>query len=114
MHVIFIGWNRSVPGREQMSAGHFGEMLSFLGGLQQEGLIHSFEPVLLTAHGGDLNGFMLIRGERAQLSSLAERDDWEMHLTRAGMHLENLGVIAGVSGETTMEWIARWNSLMPG
>jgi hypothetical protein len=31
--VIFMGWNRSVAGREAMSAQHFQEFLGYLGGL---------------------------------------------------------------------------------
>jgi len=49
--VIFYGWNRSVPGREQVSAAHFQEYLGYLAELQQNGDIDSFEVVLLRPHG---------------------------------------------------------------
>jgi hypothetical protein len=114
MDVIFVGWDRSVPGREHITSEHFGEILGYLAGMQQEELIHSFEPVLLVAHGGDLNGFLLIRGEREHLSDLMAREDWQLHVIRAGVHLEGLGIITGLSGESTMEWMTRWNSVLPG
>jgi len=65
--VILFGWNRSIPGREKVSAGHFDEFVKYLGGLQQKGAIQAFDIMLLDAHGGDLNGFFLIRGEGARL-----------------------------------------------
>ena len=110
--VIFFGWNRSVPGREATSAAHFQEFLQYLGGLQAGGAIESFEPVLLTAHGGDLNGFFLIRGDADQINTLRTSDKWLRHLTRAGFHLEGAGSILGVTGEGVMEWMAVWGELI--
>ena len=100
-NVIFFGWNRSIPGREQMSAEHFQEFLGYLGGLQQAGAIDSFEPVLLSPHGGDLNGFFLIRGDNEALNALQASDEWLTHQTRGGQHLEEclrrLGDSVGLS-----------------
>lgn len=53
-NVIFIGWDRTIPGRERIGAEHFAEFMQYLGGLQQKGTIQSFEGVLLDPHGGDL------------------------------------------------------------
>ena len=61
--VILFGWNRSIPGREKVSAAHFDEFVKYLGGLQQKGAIQTFDIVFLDSHGGDLNGFFMIRGE---------------------------------------------------
>ena len=60
--VIVFGWNRSIPGREKVSAGHFDEFVKYLTELQQKGTIQVFDVIFLDAHGGDLNGFALIRG----------------------------------------------------
>lgn len=111
--VIFMGWDGSIPGREAMSAQHFQEFLGYLGGLQQAGKIASFEPVLLNPHGGDLNGFILIRGDSAQFDALSASEEWQIHITRAGIHLQGLGVVRGVTGEGTMAWMARWSQIMP-
>ena len=112
-NVIFMGWNRSVPGREAMSAEHLQEVLQYLGGLQQAGAIESFQPVLLSAHGGDLNGFILIQGDSAQLDAVASSEEWMAHVTRGGLHLEGLGVVRGATGDLLMEWMARWSMLIP-
>jgi len=56
-NVMLFGWNRSIPGREKVSAQHFEEFVKYLGGLQQRGTIHGLEIVFLDTHGGNLNGF---------------------------------------------------------
>ena len=111
-NVIFFGWKRPVVGREQISAAHFPEFLQYLGELQGQGAIDSFEPVLLTAHGGDLNGFVLIRGDREKLDDVVASDQWLEHLTRAGYHLEGIGSVRGVTGEGVMEAMAVYQKVI--
>ena len=111
--VIFVGWNRPIVGREKMAAEHLQEFMADVIQLQQEGTIDSFEPILLTPHGGDLNGFFLIRGEISKLLELKRTEAWITNVTRANMHTEGFGVIDGVTGEGVMEWMERWTSLIP-
>ena len=111
--VILFGWNRSIPGREKVSAAHFDEFMSYLGGLQQNGTIQGFDVIFLDAHGGDLNGFFLIRGESAKLDSLVSTTAWITHITRASLHLEGSGVIRGVTGDELMKRMAIWTSVIP-
>ena len=59
---LFIGWGEVVRGRETEALEVFNETLAYYGRLQEEGAIESFEPVFLEPHGGDLSGFILIRG----------------------------------------------------
>ena len=42
-NVIFFAWNRSVPGREHISAAHFQEFLDFLGAQKGAGAIEGFD-----------------------------------------------------------------------
>jgi hypothetical protein len=67
---LFVGWGPVVRGREKQALQVFQETIEYYGKLQQEGKIDSFEPILLSPHGGDLAGFALIRGERAALAQL--------------------------------------------
>ena len=111
-NVILVGWNRSIPGREGTSAAHFQEFAQFIGGLQQTGAVQSFEAVLLDPHGGDLNGFFLIRGEPAKLAAVIASDAWSTHITRAALHMDGVGVIPGATGELVMERMALWSKLI--
>jgi hypothetical protein len=111
--VILFGWNRSIPGREKISAAHFDDFVKYLGGLQQKSAIEAFDVVFLDAHGGDLNGFFLIRGESAKLDTVVSTTEWITHITRATMHLDGSGVIRGVTGDEIMKRMAVWTGLIP-
>ncbi|MDX1415424.1 MAG: hypothetical protein R3293_14605 [Candidatus Promineifilaceae bacterium] len=111
--VIFYGWNRSIPGREQVSAAHFQEYIGYLNGLQESGAIDSWEVIFLAPHGGDLNGFFLIRGNQEQLSALQASEEYLTHVTRGSLHLEGSGAIRGSTGEAVMEEFGRWMANIP-
>jgi hypothetical protein len=90
---IFIGWGQGIAGREQISLTLFNEVLAYYTGLQQRGEIESFEAVLLEPHGGDLGGFLLIRGEAEKLDRVRRSEEFLAYNTRAGLALHNLGVV---------------------
>ena len=112
-NVMLFGWNRSVPGREKVSAQHFEEFVKYLGGLQQKGAIQTFDVVFLDPHGGDLNGFFLIKGDSAKLDELVSTTEWTTHITRATLHLEGAGLIREVTGDEVMGRMALWTSVIP-
>lgn len=112
-NAILFGWNRSIPGREKVSAQHFEEYVKYLGGLQQKGAIQGFEIVFLEAHGGDLNGFFLIKGDSAKLDALIATTEWVTHMIRASLHLQGSGAVRGVTGNDVMERMALWSSVIP-
>jgi hypothetical protein len=112
-NVLLFGWNRPLPGREKISAEHFGDFMQYLGGQQKKGSIKSFEAVFLNPHGGDLNGFFLIRGESPQLDALVSSADWVRHMVRAALHLDHSGEIRGVTGDMIQDRMTLWTSLIP-
>jgi hypothetical protein len=110
---MLFGWTRSIPGREQISNQHFQDFVQYLGGLEKGGKIQGFDIVFLDIHGGDLNGFFLIRGESAQLDAMAASKEWETHMTRASLHLQGAGAVRGVTGKRVMERMNLWQELLP-
>lgn len=113
-NTIFFAWNRSLPGRERLSAEHFNDFVGYVGALQKAGTIQSYEVVLLNSHGGDMNGFFLIRGESSKLDALMASDDWNRHMMRALLHLDGSGAVRGVSGDLVMKRMELWSGLIPG
>lgn len=90
---LFIGFGDLKPGRESAGTKILGEAMGYFGGLQQEGVIESFEPVMLSPHGGDLAGFVLVRGEEEKLARILATDEWRVLATRADYVAEHFGVV---------------------
>src|SRR5690348_17867761 len=95
---LMIGWGSVVRGREQKALQVFNEAIQYYTQLQQQGEIESFEPVQLEPHGGDLAGFLLVRGDQEKLSQLRTREEFLRLNNRAGLVVENLGVLGAFIG----------------
>jgi hypothetical protein len=91
---LFIGWGAPVYGREAKGLEVFNESLAYYGRLQQEGVIEGFETVILEPHGGDIAGFIPIRGSEEKLAQLRVDDQFVRLSTRASLIVESLGVVA--------------------
>jgi hypothetical protein len=96
---LFIGWGEVVRGREERALEVFNETLQYYGQLQQDGRIESFEPCLLEPHGGDLQGFVLLRGTQEQMDAVHSDPEFERLVTRASFIVDSLGVIQAALGE---------------
>lgn len=96
---LFIGWGDPVRGREQKSLQVFGEAIQYYTRLQQQGEIESFEAVALEPHGGDLQGFLLVRGDGEKLSRLRTTQEYTSLNLRAGLVVERFGVVGAYIGE---------------
>ena len=91
---LFLGWGTAVSGREAKSLEMFQtEVLPFFQGQQDSGTIESYEVVFLEPHGGDLDGFILARGDREKIVSLRSSDDYTRLLTRGQFVVSSLGAV---------------------
>ena len=90
---LFIGWGEVVRGRESEATELFNETLAYYGRLEEEGTIDSFEPVFLEPHGGDLNGFILVRGDAEKLAALRVSDEFTQFTLRATLIVDGFGVV---------------------
>jgi hypothetical protein len=96
---LFIGWGPAIPGREQKALQVFNEAIQYYTQLQQRGEIQSFEPFALEPHGGDLAGFLLVRGDPQKLTQLRVSDEFVRINTRAQLVVTNFGVVGAFAGE---------------
>jgi len=112
-NVILFAWNRATPGREKTSSDHFDEFVEYLSEQAQAGNIQGFDVVFLDSHGGDLNGFFLIRGEPSNLDALVSTADWVEHMTRAALHLDGSGAVRGTTGDQAMARMEIWRKHRP-
>jgi len=96
---LFIGWGSVVSGREKRSLVVFQEAMEYYARLQEEGRIDSFEVMLLAPHGGDLGGFIILRGDRASLVEIRFSDEFERLTARATAVVNSVGVMPAYGGE---------------
>jgi len=107
---LFFGWGPVVRGREQKALQVFQEAIEYYGKLQQEGQIDSFDPVLIAPHGGDLGGFVLLRGERGKLDAVRSSEEFERLLVRAATVVDNVGAVNAVMGESLAQGMGRFQA----
>ena len=96
---IFIRWGATAPGRERKSVELFGESLRFLTKLVTEGKAHSIEPFFLQPHGGDLEGFFIVRGDRDELNKVRYEDGFQRMSVRAQAVVSSFGIVQAKTGE---------------
>ena len=90
---LFVGFGNPTRGREEQAIELFNETIGYYSRLQEDGEIENFEPVFLEPHGGDLNGFILIRGDAEKLASLRVNEEFTQFATRATLIVENFGIV---------------------
>lgn len=108
---LVIGWTRPVPGRETAAVELFQEAMGYMGKLQAAGTIESFEPVLMQPHGGDLNGFVLVKGNGDKLDTMVKTDEWRDLVVKSNMLLQGYGVIAAFYGEEIQQEMVRYGRI---
>ena len=106
---LFVGWGDTKPGLERKAIELFKESLVYMSKLVSEGRVDSIEPFFLEPHGGDLEGFWVLRGETEKLSQLRIDDDFQHYTVRAQAVVNGFRVIGATSGERLnqhMAWFA--------
>ena len=106
---LIIQWGATAPGRERKAVELFGETLRFLTGLVTNGRVASVEPFFLQPHGGNVEGFFIMRGDRDELNKIRGEDDFQRYSVRAQAVVQNFGVIEAITGEQLnkhMAWFA--------
>lgn len=94
---LLIGWNRPYPGQHKEGMSALMESRGTIQKWQKDGWYESYELIGLTPHGGDLNGFILLKGERAKLDELRRTDEFERFSMRLGSLFDRWGVVPGVT-----------------
>ena len=89
---LFVGWGQTVRGREAKGLQVFDEGVEFWLGQQASGAIESFEVVFLAPHGGDLAGFLLVRGSYEQIAAVRANAEFQRINAHAAV-VDGLGII---------------------
>lgn len=87
----------------------FQRSLEYYGQLQTKGTIESFEPVILGRHGGDMNGYVLLRGEQDKLDKLRHDPDFLDLVLECGNLVDGFGVTEAYINGGLADIMMRWN-----
>ena len=96
---LCIGFGVPVRGRQQAAIGVFNELVEYFTSLQQLGEVEAWEPVFLEPHGGDLGGFLLVRGDPERLARVRGSAELYRLATRAQLIVDGLGIVGAELGD---------------
>jgi hypothetical protein len=111
---LFVGWGQVVRGREQLALEVFQESVAYYGKLQQDGKIERFDAYLLEPHGGNLDGFFMLHGERSALDAIRSSTEFQRLIVRGGAIVDNLGVVSAYGGDALAQQMALFGEVSQG
>ena len=100
---IFMSWDRPAPGHGTKALELYKRLSTYLTALHAEGRISSWEPVLLSAHGGELGGFLIIRGKRESLNLIRESREFREIMVRGSSAMLKFRVVRAHFGQEAQE-----------
>ena len=111
-NALFLGWNRPIVGREALANELFASWIMYWATKQEAGVIESFEPVILSYHGGDMNGFMWVKGSSEALADLRHSEEFTKLAMQTNHAVQGFGVIDAWHGDSLMELMGQWGEMV--
>jgi hypothetical protein len=93
-----ITWKDPSRGSEARAVEVFNEALGILGRRQQDGSIDSFDVALLDPN-TEMNGYIAIRGTRAQIDALRADEEFRRNTVDATLCVEGIQHMEGACNE---------------
>ena len=106
---VVVSWGALIPGREAAGKRVLGEALAYLEGLQRAQRIDSFEAVALDPHGGDLHGFVLVKGERDAIEAMRADEVFQRIAVRVQLVHERVRIVGAYSGAELGQLFEIWD-----
>ncbi|MFD0695325.1 hypothetical protein ACFQZT_14565 [Paenibacillus sp. GCM10027628] len=106
---LVVGWGEIIPGREKAAQATLNNAMQYCIQLQQEGKIDRFEVVVLEPHGSDLNGFVLITGDKETVAQLRAEDEFVAVIIGVQLVHRNVRVVGAYKGAELHSLFAMWD-----
>ncbi|WML58744.1 hypothetical protein [Neobacillus sp. PS2-9] len=106
---LLVGWGEIIPGREKAAKATLNNAMEYCIRLQQEGKIDRFEVVVLEPHGSDLNGFVLITGDKETVARLRAEDEFVSVMVGVQLVHRNVRVVGAYTGSEIQSLFAMWD-----
>ena len=104
--VLVILHGRAVPGREQAALQLYNQALETFAGWKEKGFVESIEAVQLEPRGDNLDGFVLLHGDREGLNALRYSEEFMHWNNQARLILVDYCVVAGFVGQELQSYYA--------
>jgi len=85
------------------------EAMGYLVALAGEGKIGPFEPVLLDPHGGDLTGFVMVKGTHEQIGDLKRSEQFLKIVAKIQLVHSCVRVVDAYAGEELETIFSAWD-----
>ena len=105
---LFVGWGSIITGREKTAAQVLNEAMKYLQTLQNDGKLDALDVVLLEPHGGDLEGFVLVKGDKEFLAKLRVEEEFVKIIVGAQLVHIKVGVVWAYSGREMQSLFQIW------
>lgn len=106
---LFIGFGAPARGREVQASKVFGEAMAYYGALQQSGDIEKIEVAILEPHGGELGGFIMLRGEPERLGRVRASAEFQRLTIRGGFAVDDIGVVSALLDGEAARYVSQAN-----
>lgn len=102
---------RVVPTREVAAARVFGEAVAYYDELKAVGEIETYTIGVLEPHGGELGGFILLRGEAEKLARVRGSEKFQRYTLRAGFAVQGIGIVSALLDSEAGRFVATANDI---
>lgn len=106
---LFVGWGAIIPGREKTASAVLGTAVEYLQKIKAQGTIESFDVVLLEPHGGELEGFVMVRGDQEKIALLRVGEDFQRVIVGVQLVHSKVSVVGAYTGKEIQSIMRLWD-----
>ena len=112
-NAIVVSWSQVIPGREALAAELFANRIGYFEKCQKAGRLESWEPVLMSPHGGAPLGFFILRGTHENPLWVWDDEEFQQLNLRAMQCVADYSVLPAFRGTEAYEVLGMWAKLSP-
>lgn len=105
---LLVGWGPIIPGREKAAAQVLDEAMHYLAAAKERGHLGTIDVVLLEPHGGDMQGFVLVRGEQDALTRLRHEPEFLRAIVAVQLVHSKVRVVGAYTGPEMQTLMRVW------
>lgn len=106
---LFVGWGSIITGREKAAPKVLMEAMGYLQELQKRGTLDTIDVVCLEPHGGELEGFVLVKGDKDALASLRVNEEFVKMIVAVQLVHNKVGVVWAYTGAEMQSLFQMWD-----